>query len=41
MIEIYTSGHKYFDKTKVKYTLNLNLLHVHCGIIGRVIYIPF
>jgi len=28
-----TSRHKYLDETKVKYTHNLNLLHVHFGIL--------
>jgi len=33
----YTDLHKYFDKTKVKYTDNLNLLLVNFGISGKVI----
>jgi len=35
MIEIYTRGHKYFDKKKVKYTHILNLLYIHFGINGK------
>jgi len=41
MIEIYTRGHKYFDKKKVKYTHILNLLYIHFGINGKLIKIPF
>jgi len=33
----YTSRHKYFDETKVKYAHNLSLPHVHFGINGNVI----
>jgi len=37
----YTSRHKFFDETKVNYTHNLNLLHVHFVISVNVIQMPF
>jgi len=36
-VALYTGRHKYFDKTKVKYTHSLNLLLVNFGINGKVI----
>jgi len=37
ILGIYTSRHKYFIETKVKYTHNLKLLHIQFGINGTVV----
>jgi len=37
LLYIYTGRQKYFDKTKVQYTHNLNLLLVNFGINGKEI----
>jgi len=38
---MYTSWHKYFDETKVKYKHNLNILHILIGTNGKIIKIQF